>query len=406
VATIATAALIAVGAASAQAQDADETIQRTDYLTFAQGAIPVRIGGAGAALGADYEAAVLMVDGDPTPRGVVEGASDTTDTEFVYELPALTTFDRFAVPEVLEVPSPGTTFTRQVEVYGSPTSADDGFDLLASGTLTTHEKRGQFSELKMVSSLSVRWVKLRLVGGIEVLRDKSSFQFSEIIGNGTQELAEVAQGFSGTWRRSALTLRLEQDGPLISGCYESDGTLSGTVVGNVAYATGKASSTQVPSSFILSVAEDGSISGVRSSNGGPFRLHALPVVESGDPRMCGEPASPTIGCGSVIHGISFDFDSATIRPDSEPVLAALYEGLSGDVSASILIEGHTSSEGSDSYNQQLSERRASAVVDALILRGLARERISSAGIGEVRPIAPNTDESGRSLNRRVEVHCQ
>ncbi len=72
----------------------------------------------------------------------------------------------------------------------------------------------------------------------------------------------------------------------------------------------------------------------------------------------------------------------------------------------MLIEGHTSSEGTDEYNQRLSERRAQAVVAELVKRGIPRERPSAAGIGERRPIASNDNESGRAMNRRVEVKCQ
>ena len=72
----------------------------------------------------------------------------------------------------------------------------------------------------------------------------------------------------------------------------------------------------------------------------------------------------------------------------------------------VLIEGHTSSEGGTTYNQRLSERRAQAVVADLIQRGIAASRLSALGIGEARPIASNNDENGRSLNRRVEVHCK
>jgi outer membrane protein OmpA-like peptidoglycan-associated protein len=65
----------------------------------------------------------------------------------------------------------------------------------------------------------------------------------------------------------------------------------------------------------------------------------------------------------------------------------------------ILIEGHTSSEGTETYNQNLSERRAQAVVAALAARGRDVARLSAAGLGDA-------DESGRSLNRRVEIHCR
>jgi len=61
-----------------------------------------------------------------------------------------------------------------------------------------------------------------------------------------------------------------------------------------------------------------------------------------------------IGCGSVIHGIHFEFDSATIRPESEEHLVALYDGLKTSAAAAVTVIGHTSSEGSDAYNEQLS----------------------------------------------------
>lgn len=91
--------------------------ERVDLLTFAQGAIPVRIGGSGAALGVSFESAMRAIDGNPGGFGLSQkpGTADT-DLEFVYQLPAPTTFDRFAVPNVLETPSPTVTFTRLVEV--------------------------------------------------------------------------------------------------------------------------------------------------------------------------------------------------------------------------------------------------------------------------------------------------
>ncbi len=105
-------------------------------------------------------------------------------------------------------------------------------------------------------------------------------------------------------------------------------------------------------------------------------------------------------------GLQFAYDSAEIQPASKPLLGALFAGLESEHRASIVIEGHTSSEGSDAYNQSLSERRAQAVVGDLIQRGLPAERVSAVGKGESRPIAGNDSESGRSLNRRVEVHCK
>ncbi len=69
----------------------------------------------------------------------------------------------------------------------------------------------------------------------------------------------------------------------------------------------------------------------------------------------------------------------------------------------IEVAGHTDSTGSDAYNQQLSERRANAVMSYLISRQVLADRIIPVGMGEARPIADNSTESGRQANRRVEL---
>jgi outer membrane protein OmpA-like peptidoglycan-associated protein len=70
---------------------------------------------------------------------------------------------------------------------------------------------------------------------------------------------------------------------------------------------------------------------------------------------------------------------------------------------SILVEGHTDSTGSDTYNQQLSERRADSVKTLLVQRGVQGSRISILGYGESRPVATNATPEGRQMNRRVEI---
>lgn len=72
----------------------------------------------------------------------------------------------------------------------------------------------------------------------------------------------------------------------------------------------------------------------------------------------------------------------------------------------IVIEGHTDSVGSDDNNQALSERRASAVGQYLMGKGVNGQRVLTAGFGEARPVASNDSDSGRSQNRRVEVRLE
>jgi outer membrane protein OmpA-like peptidoglycan-associated protein len=69
----------------------------------------------------------------------------------------------------------------------------------------------------------------------------------------------------------------------------------------------------------------------------------------------------------------------------------------------IVTAGHTDSKGSDSYNQALSERRATSVSDYLLGKGIIEARVDSIGLGEKYPIASNDNDEGRSLNRRVEL---
>jgi OOP family OmpA-OmpF porin len=76
--------------------------------------------------------------------------------------------------------------------------------------------------------------------------------------------------------------------------------------------------------------------------------------------------------------------------------------LSQHATAPVTLEGHTDSVGSVEYNQRLSERRANAVRQYLIEKGIASSRIRVVGYGKLRPIADNKTDDGRAINRRVE----
>lgn len=69
----------------------------------------------------------------------------------------------------------------------------------------------------------------------------------------------------------------------------------------------------------------------------------------------------------------------------------------------VIIEGHTDSQGSEAYNQQLSLKRAQAVKNYLISQGIPAERIEAIGLGESQPISENNTPQGRQLNRRVQI---
>lgn len=106
----------------------------------------------------------------------------------------------------------------------------------------------------------------------------------------------------------------------------------------------------------------------------------------------------------ALYGITFDTDSAEIRAESAATLAEMAAFLSAAPDLEVVIVGHTDNEGSLEYNLGLSHRRAEAVRDALARdHGIAAERMHYAGAGFLAPVAPNTTEEGRALNRRVEI---
>lgn len=117
------------------------------------------------------------------------------------------------------------------------------------------------------------------------------------------------------------------------------------------------------------------------------------------------PAPGPDACAGVLRlrGVNFDFDRAEIRAASRPILDQAARRLQQCGSERLQVEGHTDSVGAEGYNQGLSERRARAVRDYLVSRGISGGRISAAGFGETRPIATNDTPEGRFLNRRVEV---
>lgn len=111
----------------------------------------------------------------------------------------------------------------------------------------------------------------------------------------------------------------------------------------------------------------------------------------------------SVGTTSVLRNIYFDYDRATFKTESYTELNKLDAMLRQNQNLRVEIAGHTDAYGRWDYNRQLSQRRAEAVKDYLVKRGIDPRRIVAVGYGESRPLASNDDEEeGRELNRRVE----
>jgi outer membrane protein OmpA-like peptidoglycan-associated protein len=104
-----------------------------------------------------------------------------------------------------------------------------------------------------------------------------------------------------------------------------------------------------------------------------------------------------------VNNIFFDFDKATLRPESYLELNRWVGVLKKYPDLRAEIHGHTCWIGTEEYNQDLSERRATAVLNYLVSQGIAQNRLVMRGFGETKPIASNETRKGRETNRRVEV---
>jgi outer membrane protein OmpA-like peptidoglycan-associated protein len=108
----------------------------------------------------------------------------------------------------------------------------------------------------------------------------------------------------------------------------------------------------------------------------------------------------------VLRGINFDFDKSDIKPEFEGVLDAGVEALNENPDTTVQVAGYTDSVGTDEYNQGLSERRANAVRDYFVSKGIDASRLTAVGFGETNPVADNGTADGRAQNRRVELNVQ
>ncbi|MEO5579468.1 MAG: OmpA family protein [Gemmatimonadaceae bacterium] len=102
-------------------------------------------------------------------------------------------------------------------------------------------------------------------------------------------------------------------------------------------------------------------------------------------------------------GLLFDFDSDVIRPAAADNLRELARSLSKYGNSSLLIVGHTDSQGEDGYNLDLSNRRARSAAAYLQAQGVPSSRMNTSGRGELEPESSNSTDAGRQQNRRVEV---
>lgn len=122
------------------------------------------------------------------------------------------------------------------------------------------------------------------------------------------------------------------------------------------------------------------------------------------PAPAAKPAPASVRQAVVIQADAlFDFDKSVLRPDGRKSIDDAVAKLSGVDLELVIATGHTDSVGSDAYNQRLSERRAAAVKEYLVSKGIPASKVTTIGKGESQPVATNKTAEGRQKNRRVDI---
>lgn len=111
-------------------------------------------------------------------------------------------------------------------------------------------------------------------------------------------------------------------------------------------------------------------------------------------------------CRATLAGVHFDFDKATLRPESDAVLGRARAAIAANAGLALEVQGHTDAVGNDAYNQKLSEARAKAVMAWLVGKGVPAAQLTASGYGKTKPVADNETDRGRALNRRVDLACR
>jgi OOP family OmpA-OmpF porin len=108
----------------------------------------------------------------------------------------------------------------------------------------------------------------------------------------------------------------------------------------------------------------------------------------------------------VLRGVNFEFNKATLTKDSERILWRAYNAMISNPEVAVVITGHTDNVGGQKFNQTLSLKRAQAVKNWLVKKGIASNRMRTVGRGLNEPVASNETDAGRAENRRIEFYVE
>jgi outer membrane protein OmpA-like peptidoglycan-associated protein len=343
-----------------------------------------------------------LVDGSRT-SGWCSAEGEPLPHTIIFELSQAYALTSVAVDTTDDQESgyPGIS-AKTVVVYGSTTSAGDGFSVLA----TVRVPKGDRGEATLAMPVTVRWLKFQAA---ENWGNAEYTEIMELEAYGTPSGPTAEANVTGIYDTNYGALRLEQEGKSVWGCYyDGAGQILGNLAGRVLQAEWRQNDGARTGAVVMVLSSAGdALNGVWYEHGtlaGEWSGHRANVDAGCTPTRGGGLAQRLSSEGrAVLYGIYFDPDSATIKPESQLTLEEILAALKTEPSLRLQVGGHTDSTNIDAYNLKLSQQRAEAVVKWLIEHGTATERLTAKGFGESQPVADNATATGRALNRRVEV---
>ena len=301
---------------------------------------------------------------------------------------------------------------KDVEVSVSDTSAIAGFTPVATVALKGAANKQRFPLARPATG---RWIRLTLQSN-HGDADYTELMEFRALGKAVSH-TPMPTNLSGTYLSEQFgQFHLEQAGAALSGCYEH---ASGLVTGGAESVFMRLTWHEAPDRSgpaIMVLKRDGKSfegwwsEGTATSWHPDWDLKKTSDTVGSCPHWNPKAASGNVVAAALaaegrvrLYGINFDTDSDRLRADAKPAIDQLIAALKANAGWSVSIEGHTDSTGAAAHNLTLSDQRAKAVKVALVAGGIDAARLTTAGMGQTKPIASNDTEVGRAQNRRVEV---
>ena len=400
--------LVAVLAAEGLVAAPQESDQPVNAVSFERGAVLLDYSSDYGGRSAANWIALGLVDGT-AEIGWASGKGSTFPHQFLFELarPYKLQSLGFDNRQTQESGYPGIS-AKNVTVSAASESRNGPFTEIYSGEI----KPSDVTEVTLSDPVEARWLQLSITGngGHGEYTELMEFTASGWPTGAERESLVLSGTYETNWNR--FYLMAEGDG--LKGCYDHDnGVFSGSSSGDFLNLEWREDGPQIGKA-VLAITEDGNHFNGLWYEKGKLRgaWHGQKAATENPPKCAAalrgkktnevEDALNETG-RAVLYGIYFDYDSDVIKSESLKTLQQVRDWLNEHPGKAVVFEGHTDSDGSDDYNQSLSDRRAKSVVGWMTGNGIEAVRLKSQGYGESRPVAANDSAQGKALNRRVEV---